>query len=55
MAISTSLILKFNGSQVAKGLALVKRSFVGLGQAGANAGKMMLAPFAKLMAVLIAS
>ena len=52
MAISTSLILKFNGSQVAKGLALVKRSFVGLGQAGANAGKMMLAPFAKLMAVL---
>jgi len=52
MAISTSLILKFDGAAVQRGLAMVKKSFAGLGNAGAAAGKMMLAPFIKLAAVM---
>lgn len=52
MAISTSLILKFDGAAVQKGLAMVRKSFVGLGNAGMAAGKMMLAPFIKLAAVM---
>lgn len=52
MAVSTSITLKFNGTQVAKGLAMVRKSFAGLGTAGVRAGRMMLAPFAKLMATM---
>ena len=52
MAISTSLILKFDGAAVQKGLAMVRKSFAGLGNAGMAAGKMMLAPFIKLAAVM---
>lgn len=52
MPISTTLVLKFSGTAVHRGLKLIASSFKGLATAGANAGKLILAPFAKLMAVL---
>jgi hypothetical protein len=52
MAISTTFTLKFAGAAVEKGLSRVQSAFKSLGGVAAQAGKMLLSPFAALTAML---
>jgi len=52
MSISTSIILKFVGAAVERGLARVQSSMKSLGGVAMKMGKMLLSPFAALTAIL---
>lgn len=52
MAIGTTVKVGYDGTAVQRGLARIKMGFKALGRSVAMAGKAMLAPFVKLMAVL---
>lgn len=52
MAISTSLVLKFSGAAVQKGLAGIKKGFTSMASVGKSALSSMLGPTAKLAAML---
>lgn len=52
MAVSSKIILRFDGAAVKKGLAEVKKAFSSLASSGLSAFKGMLSPVAKIAALL---